>query len=273
MAPHQGVGQLAVWHHSPSNAAKAKARVLIIHGLSEHSGRHLNTVQALADAGYEVIRFDLRGSGESGGRRQWIEKFSDYVDDVSAICRWIQRDRDPLPLFILGHSLGGAVAIHFASVYQKALQGLILSAPAYLTGQAISPLLIAVGRRLVKVFPTFRVKGTGNKNAVSRDTAAVEAYLNDPLCCHTNTLNQGNEILSALEKNPSLCGQIEIPTLFVHGTDDQIIRVEGSFELLKCLSSADKELAIRPGGYHESHNDLGKEEYFTALVQWLNRHV
>ena len=90
-----------------------------------------------------------------------------------------------------------------------------------------------------------------------------------------NTLKQGDEILKTLPKIPELAKQIETPTLIVHGSADPIIRVEGSYEILKSLSSKSKELYIAPGCYHELHNELqeDREAYFKHLSMWLSKQV
>jgi alpha-beta hydrolase superfamily lysophospholipase len=266
------LGSLAVWNHSVPNP---KARVLIIHGLSEHSGRHLNTVRGLNESGIDVVRFDLRGSGKSGGKRQWIESFGDYVDDAVTVFNWIQRDLSALPLFVYGHSLGGAIAINFASTYHSLFKGLILSAPAYLVGAGISPLKITVGKMLVKIAPNVRLPKSTASEGVSRDKKVVEAYQKDPLCFHFNTLKQGDEILKNLPLIPELAHKITIPTLIAHGSADPIIRVEGSYEILKALSSPSKELYIAPGSFHELHNELEEDRktYFRHLDMWISNQL
>ena len=148
------LGPLAVWRHR-ADKAPPLARVLLVHGLSEHSGRHRNTIQFLLSAGFEVVRFDLRGSGRSGGRRQWCARFEDYVDDTSRVFSWICSDLDPLPLFLLGHSLGGTIGIFFAASYGKVLEGLILSAPAFYPGPSIAGWKIKLGK-LIRLFSDFQ---------------------------------------------------------------------------------------------------------------------
>jgi len=262
------VNQLAVWASEPISKTP-KGRVLLIHGLSEHSGRHLETEKALLDSDFSVVRFDLRGAGQSGGRRQWVRSFEDYIDDVSTVYRWICRELEPTPLYLFGHSLGGAIGISFLEYYQKAFRGCILSAPAYLLGGAINPLVVAIGRQLVKVAPTLRIPATSNKSAISKDPSAVKAFLEDPLCCHTTTLNQGKAILEQLPKVPTIISKIEIPLLLLHGSSDQIVRLEGSFELLMRAKSKNKTLSIIPGGYHEPHHDVEREEYLSSIRRWL----
>ena len=137
------LGSLAAWHHP---AANAKARLLLVHGLSEHSGRHLNTVNFFTKNEVECVRFDLRGAGKSGGRRQWVDSFGNYVVDTTHVFNWLNRDLESLPLFVLGHSLGGAIATYFTSTHQSAIRGLVLSSPATEIGKAIPPLKVAAAK-------------------------------------------------------------------------------------------------------------------------------
>jgi alpha-beta hydrolase superfamily lysophospholipase len=266
------LGPLAVWRHTPPSG-NGRARVLLIHGISEHSGRHRNTYEWLIRHQFEVVRFDLRGSGESGGRKQWISRFNDYVEDTANVFNWICRQLPPIPLFVHGHSLGGAIATHFAAHYGPHLRGLSLSAPAYLVGGSISATKITVGRFLATVAPTVRLPNGSDFAAVSRDPKVVEAYQNDPLAYHFNTLQQGNEVLKGLEKMPEMIRRITLPLLMVHGTADRIIRPSGSFGLLKVSGSADKQLHYFPSGYHEPHNDLEKETYFQLLTRWFQNQL
>lgn len=263
------LNSLAVWQHPSPNP---RARVLIIHGLSEHSERHINTIEWLNQNQIEVVRFDLRGAGKSGGRRQWIEKFSDYVQDTTTVFNWIQRDLNSLPLFVLGHSLGGAIAIHFAASYGSLFKGLILSAPAFQVGAGISPIKVKVGQTLVKFMPNLRLPKSTASGGVSRDPKVVEAYEKDPLCFHFNTLKQGDEILKTLPLLGQIASQITVPSLIVHGSADPIIKVEGSYDLLRALSSKSKELYIAPHCKHELHNELEESrlDYFRHLEMWIS---
>lgn len=263
---------LAVWQHTVPNP---RARVLIIHGLSEHSGRHLNTVNWLNQKDIEVVRFDLRGAGKSGGRRQWIEQFDDYVQDTTNVFNWIQRGLKNLPLFVFGHSLGGAIALHFASSYDSLFSGLILSAPAFQVGSAISPLKIKLGQVIVKFAPNLRLPKSTTSSGVSRDPKVVEQYEKDPLCYHFNTLKQGDEILKTLPGLVQIASKVSVPSLIVHGSADPIIRVEGSYELLRALASNNKELYIAPDCRHELHNELeaSRLDYFRHLEMWISNHL
>lgn len=266
------LGHLSVWHHkAESSPSGPRPKLLLLHGISEHSGRHMNTVNWMLQQGVDVIRFDFRGAGMSGGRAQWIASFNDYVEDVITVFLWMQRNLERAPIFVLGHSLGGAVAIHFASHYSSQIDGLILSAPAYQPGSNIPGWKIALGKALVRFLPTLRMPSVGDHSALSRDPQVGELYAKDPLSFHHNTLQQGNEILKALQELPRLCQSIRTPTWIAHGTSDRVILHQGSFTLLKNLAAGDKELHFLPGGYHEPHNDTNKADYFKLLTLWLDR--
>lgn len=258
---------LVTWFHAVENP---RARVIIVHGVGEHSGRHLNTVRNLNAQGIEVTRFDLRGCGESGGERQYVESFDDYVSDLTRVFHSVCQKGSSLPLFVLAHSMGGAIGIRFASRYSGELSGLILSAPAYLIGDAFSPLKIAMGKMIARVLPSMRFHRAADMSTISRDPDVIKAYGDDPLACHFNTAAQGTAVLGALKNTLSAVVEIRCPTVLFHGTHDRIVKPEGSFEILRHLkSTADREMMLLPGVYHEPHNDYDKEKYFALLNRWI----
>ena len=262
-------GQLRAWVHEAQGVVRG--RVVLVHGLGEHSGRHAVTAERIAGAGFEAVRFDLRGSGLSGGVRQWIDRFDDYIDDTRSIIRWAQSTRAPLPLFLFGHSLGGAIALRTAALEPP--KGIVLCAPAYLPGGGVSPVKIFVGRIIERIFPKLRIPGSLDVAAISRDAAEIAAFRADPLNCSFNTVRQGNEILKALAALPEACRKITAPILIAHGDQDRLIKVEGSQILLDAIPSKDKTLKIFPGAFHELHNDLDREAFFSLVTDWLRQHA
>lgn len=263
---------LHAWLHEVDGATRA--RVILVHGLGEHCGRHIGTAKHLAAKGFEVIRFDQRGCGRSGGKRQWIDAFSDYVEDVQNVIQWAAANRPARPLFLLGHSLGGAIVVHTAASAPKGeLAGIILTAPAYLPGSGVSPLKIFVGRLLERVAPGLAIPGSLDVTAISRDPAVIADYKADPLNCSFNTVRQGGEILRALEQIPDLCARIDIPTLIAHGDADRLIKIDGSRRMMSLLAASDKTLKVFPGAFHELHNDLDRAAFFAAIEAWLTCHT
>lgn len=248
------------------------ARVAVLHGLGEHSGRHRNTIDFLTRKGFEVVTFDFRGAGQSQGERMWVEAFDDYVDDGRRVLRWIEETLPKLPLFLLGHSLGGSIALYIAAESGHSLRGIVLSAPGYLAGGSLSPFKIRIAKLLAHFTPHLVVRSAIDLRCLSRDTSVAEAYAKDRLCCSFNTVRQGNEILRAMARIPEICEKIHVPVLIVHGEADTLVLPEGSREILARLASDDKTLQILPACYHEPHNDIEREKYFDLVGRWLEGH-
>lgn len=222
-------------------------------------------------AGYETFRFDFRGCGESGGERQWVASFDEYVEDVGEVRRWMESRFGEKPLYVLGHSLGGAINLHAAAAIGQDWKGIVLQAPAFEVGDGVSALKIFVGKIINRIHPHFRIPEALDVTAISRDKKVVEDYVSDPLNCRFNTVRQGNEILKALDRLPEACQKIKIPVLIAHGDADRLVKCDGSRKLHNFLASTDKRFVPFPGAYHELHNDLDKKAFFDLLVDWLNR--
>lgn len=268
---HLQLGGLSVWIEKPT--VKPIARLVHCHGLGEHSGRHKNTFAKLRQYGVEVFRFDHRGCGQSKGERQWIENFSDYVDDARDVLERAKKAEPSLPLFLMGHSLGGAVAMHLASERQRDLKGLILSAPAFHIGEGISKTKLMVGRWIEKVLPHLRVPGGLDLSTLSRDPQVEIDYKNDNLCCTFNTVKQANAIVRALPHMAEKARSLRIPLLIVHGGADRLIPIAGSRELVDAAPISDKTFKEFPGGFHELHNDIVKDEYTDLVAKWVKDRV
>jgi alpha-beta hydrolase superfamily lysophospholipase len=93
----------------PTN--EARAAMLLVHGIGEHSGRYEHVGQAFAEAGIDVLAFDQRGFGETGGRRAYIASFSHFLDDIKVLLD--ERRSLDVPVVLMGHSLGGLIATDY----------------------------------------------------------------------------------------------------------------------------------------------------------------
>ncbi len=253
-----------------------RGRVLLIHGIAEHSDRHRPTAQFLAEQGIAVHSFDLRGHGHSGGDRAFITSFQDYLDDLDVMVQSVQSEKPELPLFLLGHSLGGAIATRYliqSPHRQSQLSGLILSAPALVVNEDVpAPLLMlsALISRLVPKLPTVRLE----RDALSRDRAVVDAYAADPLVYHGKWLARtGAEVVSAIREIQAGMSQIRLPLLLMHGTGDRIVPAEASQRLHAEAASSDKTLKLYEGLYHELFNEPERSQVWTDLDQWLQTHL
>jgi lysophospholipase len=202
--------------------------VMLIHGLGEHSGRYAHVAAALNDAGIAVHALDHRGHGKSEGKRTFVKSYNEFMNDLLQFRTLVEDQHPGVPLVVLGHSMGGNLAVGHALEHQADLAGLALSGAALEVGSDLSPGKLKAFRLIAKVAPSFRPEGL-SAEAISRDPAVVAAYQNDPLV-FTGKISAGlgAALIGAMERFPARYGELTLPIVVMHGTDDQLASVTGS---------------------------------------------
>src|SRR5471030_1556118 len=132
----------------PANA-KVRGALVIVHGLKDHSTRYAELANRLAQHGYAVHAFDLRGFGSSGGRRVYVESFDEYIEDLTSYVDVTRARENGKPIFLLGHGLGGTIALEYVLEKKPQLAGLVLS------GTALRSELSGFKRAMVGALGTF----------------------------------------------------------------------------------------------------------------------
>jgi acylglycerol lipase len=248
-----------------------RASVALLHGLAEHAGRYAPLAQALNAQGIELIAIDLRGHGRAPGPRAWVDRFDDYLLDADALLAEAARNEGPL--YLMGHSMGGAIAalhaIERRATTGRPLSGLILSSPALAPGRDVPRWMLTLSQVISRVWPRFPAMKI-DATLLSRDRAVVEANLNDPLVHHRAIpARTGAEILLAMQRIERGRATLRTPLLVYHGTADKLTEPEGSRDFGAHAGSADKTLTLYEASYHETMNDLDRAQVIDALVSWI----
>ncbi|GMV94121.1 MAG: lysophospholipase [Candidatus Hydrogenedentota bacterium] len=249
--------------------AEARGIVVIVHGYGHHTASFEELAGHLCGAGLVVCGFDQRGHGLSPGKRGHIDSFATFIDDLRSYLGSISDTTPDLPLFLLGHSLGGLIVGLYAIEDRPGFRGLAFSSPLLKIPDSVSPTLVRLGDFLGTWLPWLPVERVDYK-WVSRDADVLETVLSDPLR-HTGTMNArtGAEIARAIAIFQSAMRTISEPLLVFHGTSDRLTDVEGSRAFFDAAASEDKTLNIYEGGYHELFNDLERERFAKELTAWL----
>jgi alpha-beta hydrolase superfamily lysophospholipase len=269
-----GAGGLEIFWQSWREQTPARAVVVISHGAGEHSGRYARVALALAELGYPVYALDHRGHGRSQGRRALVDRLDNAAADLDVLIDLARREHPDIPLFLLGHSLGGTIALRYALRYQEKLDGLILSGPVAAIDLPPAPLRLAA-KALSAAVPWLGALAV-DPAVVSRDPAEVEAYRTDPLVHHGKLpVRTVAEIAAATEAFPEQVASLTLPLLLVHGSEDRLSPVRGSRMVHERASSEDKTLEIYDGFFHEVLNEPPEDRArVTAdIVAWLNAHT
>jgi acylglycerol lipase len=267
-----GTGGFRIFWQAWLPEGDPRATVVIAHGASEYSDRYGHVAGRLVSEGHAVYAIEHRGHGRSEGPRALIDRLRHAVSDLDALVL-MARDRHPdAPAFLLGHSMGGTIAVSYALAHQDRLAGLILSGP--LAALEASP---APQRLIASVLSTV-APGLGlvaiDPSLVSRDPAVIKAYVEDPLVYHGKLPARTiTELAAAIRSFPDAVGAITIPTLIAYGTEDRLCPPEGSAMLQERIGSDDKTVKAYEGLYHEIVNEPEQDTVLDDICSWLAARV
>jgi alpha-beta hydrolase superfamily lysophospholipase len=268
----RGFGSIELVYQRWRPTGEPRAVVAIVHGFGEYSGRYMNVVNCLVPDGYAVYAFDLRGYGRSPGQRGFINLWSDYREDTHAFVQFVAAQEIKRPLFLLGHSLGGLIALEYVLHYPEGLSGVIASGPL-LVQPGVSPVLLMLSHLLSRIYPTFSLKTGLDASTISRDPAVVTAYQADPLVHSYGTPRLSTEIAAAVAWTQAHAPDLKLPILIIHGGADRLVSPEGSRNFFDKLTISDKQRIEYAGAYHECHNDVIFQQVLTDLEKWLQKHI
>ena len=239
-----------------------KASVLIVHGAGEHSGRWDHVGRFLADRGYAVIAFDLRGHGKSRGRRFHVDSFDQFLGDIVDVTDTLD---DKLPWALYGHSLGGLIATMYLESDQPQPGVAVLSAPAL--DDNLPRYLHLAGEVLGRVVPTLAIDNSFTAEQLSRDPAVGEAYFADPLVQTKATTGFGRAGFAAQRSARDHIDRIRVPTFVIHGAEDPLVPPSASAP----LAGVDGvERKLYPGLRHEVHNEPEQDQVLSDIAEWLD---
>ena len=242
----------------------------VVHGFGEHSGRYERFATGMSTHGMSIYALDMRGHGTSPGQRGYVDSWSQWTDDVQAFVRHVESvaATEVVPL---GHSFGGA------TVLSTALAGglptskrFIVSSPALKLKVAVPGWKITLGNLTSSLIPRFSMETPTHGPHLSRIPEVAEAYDKDPLVHGKMASRLYTEWRKATADILTRAGQIKLPFLIIAGENDVLIDPEGSREL-HAQAPTTSELKIFDGRLHEPFNDIGSDEVFQYIADWLTK--
>lgn len=268
-----GVGGQGLFRQSWLPGGSPQAVIALVHGLGEHSGRYAPVAERLTGQGLVVASYDHRGHGRSATHLcAHVLAWQEYRQDLHTFLGLLRQEYPGLPLFLYGHSMGGLIVLEYVLHYPHGLAGVVASAPAVSVVKA-SPLLLAVGRLMSRLKPDFQLDSGLDVTGISRDTAVVTAYQQDPLVHSKISARWSTEFLAAIAWTQAHAAEFRPPLLILHGEADRLVLPEGSERFFARVRQPDKQRITYPGGYHEPHNDWQKEQLLADVLNWLEMHL
>jgi alpha-beta hydrolase superfamily lysophospholipase len=249
--------------------------VIAIHGLSLEHSSYDALARELAEAGFITVAFDVRGFGayrQALGAEQ--VNFDECQRDLKLVVAAIRDDNHRIPLFILGESMGGAIALQFAAQNPQLVDGLIASVPA---GKRFKQKRTAVKvaiHYLENKNRTFNI-GTDVINQATQDPQLRETWAEDPKTRSTLSPRELLAFQQMINRNLEYAKEIQsTPVVIFQGVSDELVKPEATYDLFRAIACKDKSFIMVGNAEHL----IFEEGCFTAfvlkgLVAWMESHT
>jgi alpha-beta hydrolase superfamily lysophospholipase len=263
-----GTGGLSLFRQTWRPAGRAKAVLLNVHGLGDHSGLYPTLVDHCVTRGITVHSHDLRGHGRSPGQRAYVERWEEFREDLRRFVETVRSEEGELPLFLVGNSLGGLIVLDYALHHPEGLRGVIAVSPP-LGRLAVPAPLLALGRILSRVWPRFSLRTGMDLSGLARDPVVRETVLADPLFHRVGTARLSTEVVAAIARVQAAAPRFAMPLLVLHGSEDRMVPPDGSRAFVPRVGHPDHELREYAGAYHVLFADLDREQVLSDLERWI----
>jgi alpha-beta hydrolase superfamily lysophospholipase len=209
------------YRHRPAD--NEVARMVIAHGLGEHSGRYTHVIDVIVNLGISVWAIDHRGHGQSEGKRGHIESIDQYLVDLQKLINIAKTDMPAeMKFFLLGHSMGGLIVLNSVEKYPEIADGVIASSPGLGSGMKVPLIKGTAAKILSRLWPALTFDNELDSSFLSHDKQVVKAYDNDPLVHRNITARWFTEFFNAMEQTKSDASKITMPVLMQVAGDDRL---------------------------------------------------
>ena len=254
-------------------AGRPRALVAIVHGIGEHSGRYSALAAELVRARFTCVSLDLPGHGEASGPRgdipSWPKLRDQIVPAMFTATRGLPDQPADLPIVLLGHSMGGVIALERALANPRELHALVLSAPALKT--EMPPwwkLALANVARVAT--PAGGFPNGLDIDGISRDPEVVRAYRTDPLVHDRISPRTYFAFNEARQRCRREIRTLQVPTLMLQGMADRVVDPRGALEAAGAAPHGMIRFVTLHDAFHEVFNDPGREAVIRDLAAWLD---
>jgi len=259
------------YRHWP--VSEARAVILLVHGLGEHSGRYQDLASFMNARRIAVVAPDHVGHGLSPGPRAFCRRASDFTAPLDTLRDMIDDWYPGQPCFLVGHSMGGLISARYLLDHQCEFAGCALSGAALEMTEPPSTITLWISRLISLVWPTLGLLQL-DASEVSRDPVVVQKYVDDPLV-HSGKISSRlvTELFVMMDEVVAGRAGITLPMLILHGEADAMTAPQGSRNFHAPIGSDDKALQIYPGLYHEIFNEPERMAVMGELAEWIVSHT
>ncbi|KZP34315.1 alpha/beta-hydrolase [Athelia psychrophila] len=284
--------------YTPQSATRAV--LVFVHGFNEHIARFAHVHPLFAERGIALFAFDQRGFGQTvfhkdngAGKKYAQTSWKQQLEDIEWAIKEARQGYENLPVFLMGHSMGGGLSLAFPTRTQPAwphpspetvaaLSGVIVTSPFIILTNPPFKITQWAGTKAGMVLPGFNIPAVVKGEHLSHDPKVAELVNNDPLIRQLGSLKGVADMLGggqALLSKDHKHWPKELPAtkqiLIIHGTDDQVTSHKASQSFYDAVVADDKKLSLYEGGYHELQNepDGVPEKLTEECISWIEAHI
>lgn len=251
---------------------ETKGIIALVHGLGEHSGRYAHVAGFFTAQGIGIIAVDTYGHGQTTGKKGHADSMEAYMQQISHLLELAKQTVPDKPVFLYGHSMGGALVLNYLFRYKPVINGVIATAPAVRPGFELPKPLLIIGRIARAIFPSFTQANSLDLENLSHDREVIEQYKADPLVHNQVSGMVGISLIEWGEWLLQNARQSPAPLLLMHGTADKLTSYEAS-KLLASQLTGDVTFKSYGGLFHEIHNEFEKQDIFNEMLVWIKKHL
>lgn len=250
---------------------RPKAIALLSHGHAEHLGRYSHVVSALADDGFAVYGVDHRGHGRSTGTRALVPSFDQLMQDFHVLALYAQRRHSGLPIILIGHSMGGLIALLYALRHQRMLAALVTTGPALIIDEGVPSAVVSAGKIASRVAPKVQVpRSRAERCELSREPMVRQHLdIDHRVWGGQARLRTAAMMLAAGEETCDRLDEITLPLLAMHGAEDRVTSARGTELMRERVASKDKTVIFWEGMRHEIFNAPERADVIGTMRTWL----
>ena len=261
----------------PKNSAgkpvAPRAAILALHGFNDYSRAFHASGRDWAKAGVATYAYDQRGFGDHGDAGLWAGT-ERLTADVRTAAKVIAARHPDVPLYLLGESMGGAVAlVAQAKAPIPEVRGTILSAPAVWARERMPGYQSASLWFFSRVIPWGKLSGGGLNIQPSDNIPMLIALGRDPLIIKRTRVDAIDGLTDLMSAALAAAPRFEAPALLLYGEKDEIVPPGPTLELWRDLpqqSNGRQRRVLYSDGWHMLLRDLQAGTVRDDILAWID---
>lgn len=264
-----GVGGLRLAYRT-HEAQAPRAALIVVPGLGDHAGRYDEFAGRMAASGISTYALDLRGHGRSEGRRGHVPSFDTWLQELDRFRREVEGlVPRPTPLFLLGQSMGGLIALRYMEEYSAHVRGAVIASPWLATAMPVPRWKTLLAPLLGRLLPAAPFRHGLDPAHLSRDPAVVAAWRDDPLVQPFVTPRTFMEVSHAMGMALQRSDRIRAPLLFIMGDTDPVVDTGRTLGFARSLKGPDITIRVFAGHLHELLLELDRAVIHQEVRDWI----